>query len=84
MAIRVPSRLYERPGTRRFSWRASLPKDLRDFARTSEIRLTLREERRSEAVKIAHHLNADLPRLFAELRRLKVCARRTHLAHDRC
>lgn len=71
MSVKAPLRLYERPGTRRFYWRAALPQDLHGFTQVTEIRLALREERRHDAVTRAHYLNADLPRLIEELRRLK-------------
>ncbi|PRD66757.1 site-specific integrase [Malikia granosa] len=71
MSIKAPSRLYHRPGTNRFHWRAAIPTDLQAYTQRTEIRLSLHEESRADAIAKASQLNADLPRLFDELRRTK-------------
>lgn len=76
MSIKTPSRLYRRPGSNCFHWRASIPHDLLALTKQTEIRLSLYEECRADAIAKAHSLSADLPRLFSELRR------RTHMPNE--
>lgn len=70
MPIRLATHLYRnRHGM--FYFRFVTPKDLREFLHKSEIRFSLRTEQRHDAIYSAAQIIVDLPRLAADLRRMK-------------
>ncbi len=54
-----------------FYFRFVTPKDLREFLHKSEVRFSLKTEQRHDAIYFAAQIIVDLPRLAADLRRMK-------------
>ncbi len=70
MSIKLATHLYRnRHGM--FYFRFVTPKDLRDFLHKSELRFSLKTEQRHDAIYFAAQIIDDLPRLAADLRRMK-------------
>ena len=70
MPIRLATHLYRnRHGM--FYFRYVIPKDLRKHLNKSEVRFSLKTEQRHDALYFALQIIADLPRLTADLRRMK-------------
>lgn len=70
MPIRLATHLYRnRHGM--FYFRFILPKDLKGYLHKCELRFSLKTEQRHDAIYFAAQIIVDLPRLAADLRRMK-------------